>query len=58
MFCDILFYNKKYIFHVCLHFWPSVPEALGISQSIRAMGISFLSAFGLLSLGSEKMPGP
>ena len=28
--CDIVIYNKKYIFGLCPRFWHRVPKTLGI----------------------------
>lgn len=44
--CDIVTYNKEYIFGLHPSFWHRVPETLGISYVMRAIKVSFVMLLG------------
>jgi len=40
--CDIVMYNKKYVFGLCPCFWERAPKTLGISKVMRGIKVSFV----------------
>ena len=49
----LLFIIRKYVFSLHLHFWHRAPETPGISQTIKAMGTTFVIIVGLISTFPE-----
>ena len=37
--CDIMIYNKEYIFGLCHRFWPKVPKTLGSFSKESCNGV-------------------
>ena len=53
--CNIVIYNKKYIFCLCPCFWYRNPKTIGISQVMRVTPLRFFGKVNEVTLG--KYPG-